>query len=267
MPMPTPDTDRAATLAGYQLRLPTYEGPLDVLLRLIERSQLAVEDVSLVRVTDQFLAFIASLRDAPPEVVADFTAVGARLAVLKSRSLLPRPVMADDELVPDDITGQLREYKQIRDAAARLAEVSAAGFHAYTSTTRGAIARPVAASAPTLGRHEPDQLVRSLRRRLGLAPRPDQLISQRRVVSLRDMVIRFSELVRRERTVGFGDVVAQYRTRTEVATAFLAVLILVRRQTLVAAQDGRFTDISLASTSRPPMTANGAAGPIDDTAG
>ena len=46
------------TLSNYQLRLPTYEGPLDVLLRLIERSQLAIEDVSLVTVTDQFLAFV-----------------------------------------------------------------------------------------------------------------------------------------------------------------------------------------------------------------
>ena len=251
-------------LAGYQLRLPTYEGPLDVLLRLVERSQLAVEDVSLVKVTDQFLAFIATLRDAPPEVVADFTAVGARLTVLKSRSLLPRPVMTDEELIPGDITEQLREYKRIRDAAARLGEVSAAGLHAYTPTTRGAILRPVAASAPAVGRHEPDQLVRSLRRRLGMMPKPDRFISQRRIVSLRDMVVRLSELVSGERIVGFRGVLAQYQTRTEVATAFLAVLILVRRQTLVAAQDGTFTDIALTSTGRHPMTPNGAAPSTDD---
>ena len=261
------DADRAAMFAGYQLRLPTYEGPLDVLLRLIERSQLAVEDVSLVRVTDQFLAFIATLRDAPPEIVADFTAVGARLAVLKSRSLLPRPATADDEVVPSDITEQLREYKRMRDAAGRLAQVHAAGLHAYSPTTRGAIAMPAMESTPALARHEPAQLVRSLRRRLAMVPKPERLIRQRRVVSLREMVIGLSDLISRERSVAFSHAIAPYRTRTEVATAFLGVLILIRRQTLVASQDGLFSDISLASTGWRPSNPNGAARlPGDDTA-
>ncbi len=260
------DADRAATLAGYQLRLPTYEGPLDVLLRLIERSQLAVEDVSLVKVTDQFLAFIATMRDAPPEIVADFTAVGARLAVLKSRSLLPRPVNTDEEAAPSDITEQLREYKRIKDASRQLGEVHAAGFQSYTSDSHGAIVRPVTEPAAMLARNEPEQLVRSLRRRLGMVPRPARFIRQRRIVSLRDVVNRLSALASRERTVRFSSAVDHYRTRSEVATAFLAVLILIRRQTLEASQDGLFADISLAFTGWHPTLPNGAAPLHDDDA-
>ncbi|MBX6342262.1 MAG: segregation/condensation protein A, partial [Thermomicrobiaceae bacterium] len=100
-------------LAGCQLRLPTFEGPLDVLLRLIERNQLAITDVSLVAVTDQFLAYMASLADAPPELLAEFTAVAARLLALKSRSLLPAPPAPETEEADADLAEQLIAYQAV----------------------------------------------------------------------------------------------------------------------------------------------------------
>src|SRR5688500_7437705 len=103
-------TADASLLPGYQLRLPTFEGPLDVLLRLIERDQLAIADVSLVAVTDQFLRYVESLGSAPAEVLAEFATVAARLILLKSRSLLPRPqVNAEHEADPDDLVKQLSD--------------------------------------------------------------------------------------------------------------------------------------------------------------
>ncbi len=74
-------------LDGYQLRLPNYEGPLDVLLRLIERNQLAVTDVSLVAVTDQFIEYVATQDMVPAEILADFTATAARLLVLERAAI------------------------------------------------------------------------------------------------------------------------------------------------------------------------------------
>lgn len=239
------DHERTNLLAGYQLRLPTYEGPLDVLLRLIERSQLAIEDLSLLRVTDQFLAFITGMRYAPPDIVADFAAVGARLALLKSRSLLPRPLADEEEDQQSDITVQLREYKQIKDAARKLGDVHAAGRHAYTSSNRGAILSPVSVQEPRLAPHEPELLIRSLRRRLSMVAKPSQLIRQRRIVNLRDVVDRISALTRGGSPVRFSTVVSACQARSEVATSFLAVLLLVRRQSLAASQDGLFADISL----------------------
>ena len=239
------DADRAVSFAGYQLRLPAYEGPLDVLLRLIERSRLAIEDVSLVKVTDQFIAFIATMHDAPLEIVADFTAIGARLTVLKSRSLLPRPVTIDEAIDESDITLRLRDYKRIKDAAERLGQAHAAGLHTYTAVNRGAIETPVASSVATLARNEPEQLLRSLRRRLSTLHRPARVIRQRRIVNLRDVVDRIATLVARERVVRFSRVIGDDTSRTGVATAFLAVLILIRRQALDASQDGLFTEISL----------------------
>ena len=113
------------TLADYQLRLPAFEGPLDLLLRLIEKAELPIAEVSLIAVTDQFLAHVRALGGIEPEALADFTAIGARLVLLKSRSLLPRPPAQDDEEEEDDLVARLREYQAAKQAAEILAQPSA----------------------------------------------------------------------------------------------------------------------------------------------
>ncbi len=232
-------------LSNYQLRLPAYEGPLDVLLRLIERSQLDIEDVSLVAVTSQFLHFVASLESAPTAVIAEFAAVGARLTVLKSRSLLPKPAVDTEDAEQSDLTHQLREYKRVKDLARHLGELHARGENAFGPPLGGTIGRPKAGKPTRLGLHDVSSLVTSLRRRLTTIPRQPAFIRRRRVVSLRDVVAQVAELVLRSPGVRFSRVVDGYVTRTDVATAFLAVLVLVRRESIDAAQGDLFGDIAL----------------------
>lgn len=238
-------SDGPPTLSEYQLRLPTYEGPLDVLLRLIERSQLAIEDVSLVAVTHQFLAFVEDLVEASPDVVAEFAAVGARLTVLKSRSLLPRPPASEEEIPVSDITDQLREYKRIKLLAAHLHEVYAAGIVSYPGVRGGAVERPQGVTTVKLAHQDASILLRSLRRRLSIVPRPPTIVRQQPLLSLRELVVHVGDCVDRLTQVRFSTVVQEYRGRTEVATAFLAVLVLVRRQSIAASQSDVFSEIEL----------------------
>lgn len=238
-------SDGPPTLSEYQLRLPAYEGPLDVLLRLIERSQLAIEDVSLVAVTHQFLAFVEGLIEASPDVVAEFTAVGARLTVLKSRSLLPRPPAAEEQIPESDLAQQLREYKRIKRLAAHLQDVHAAGTASYRGIVRGAVERPPGVAIITLATQDATNLLRSLRRRLSVVPRPATIVQQRPLVSLRELIVHVADCVDRLTRVRFSTVLQDYHGRTDVATAFLAVLVLVRRQSIAASQGEVFGDIEL----------------------
>lgn len=249
-----PSSDRGPlTLSDYQLRLPAYEGPLDVLLRLIERSRLAIEDVSLVAVTEPFLAFVDSLIEASPEVVAEFAAVGARLTLLKSRSLLPRANEPGDEPEPSDLTRQLREYQRVKRLAVRLQALSTGGTVAYAATGAGrAIVRPAAPAPVRLAEYDASSLVRALRRRLSALPRPATIVRQRPVVTLREVVAHVGDCLVRMRRVRFSTVTRDYETRTGVATAFLAVLVLVRRGTAAASQDFAFGDIDLEASASPP---------------
>ena len=82
----------------YQVRLPVFEGPLDLLLHLIEREKLDISTVSLALVTDQFLDYLQGIESVQAATLADFLAMAARLVWLKSRLLLPQPARPAEEM-------------------------------------------------------------------------------------------------------------------------------------------------------------------------
>lgn len=232
-------------LTNYQLQLPGYEGPLDVLLRLIERNQLEITDISLVAVTSQFLAHVGELNEAPAEVTASFATVGTRLAVLKSRSLLPKPTSVEEDDAPSDLTQQLLEYRRARDASAFLARRAEQNLRSY--------ARPLPVPVEPALRHTSERLidypasalVGALRRRLTVLPKSGRMIPARRVVSLRETLNRLLELTGIRQRVPFSQIVSPYVSRTEVATAFLGMLVLMRRAVISAEQSELFGEIHL----------------------
>src|SRR5918997_3651493 len=132
----------AATLDGYQFRLPSFEGPLDVLLRLIERDQLAISEISLLAVFDQFLAYLNTLEADAPDAIAEFVLVAGRLSVLKSRALLPRPAKPLEEPDEIELVQQLEVYRAVKAAAELLA--------VRQRTGSGAFARGEAVACPPI---------------------------------------------------------------------------------------------------------------------
>lgn len=228
---------------GYQLRLPTFEGPLDVLLRLIEREQLAISDVSLLVVTQQFLRHIAELATDDPAVVADFSAVASRLLVLKSRSLLPRPAVADEETV-GDLAVELIARRDVKRAANHLLHlqlVDRATFSRAVEADRGR-----GQLAPSrLAAHAPALLVGALRRRLTVSIPPPIALALWRVVTIGELIERTLRVVGPGRPARFDDLVRRCHDASEVRASFLAVLILARRGVIEAEQETLFGPIRL----------------------
>ena len=117
---------------GYQLTLPMFEGPLDLLLHLIEREELDITSIALVAVTDQYMQYLHASEQLNIDALADFIAIGARLLLLKSRALLPRTPeqIAEDDLeaeaIAEDLTAQLEEYRAFKNAASYLRELDEA---------------------------------------------------------------------------------------------------------------------------------------------
>lgn len=235
------------SLDQYQTRLPSFEGPLDLLLHLIERQKLDITEVSLVAVTDQFLDHIAGLEDRAPHIIAEFTSVGTRLTVLKSRWLLPRPPVVDEEESPDpdDLVEQLKAYQRLKKAAAELSSRMDDGYVAYAPGGTGPVIRHRKIGETRLANYEANVLLRMIRRRLAAVPRAVQSIRARRIVSIREMTDRILGAVSRLSHVSFRTVTESATTRTERATAFLAVLVLVRRRMINVDQDDLFGEIEL----------------------
>jgi segregation and condensation protein A len=243
------------SLNAYQLRLPVFEGPLDVLLRLIEREQLPISDISLLSVCDQFLAFTKTLEAAPAEVIAEFAVVAGRLSLLKSRSLLPRPTRVNEDPEEFDLVRQLDEYRALKHAAALLADRQRTGLGAYG---RGdGVAAPPPSTLP-LPPQSPSALARAMKRWLSRVPAQPVVVPTRAVVTLREMIARVAAALEREPAVPFEWLRATCASRQDTVVAFLAVLTLLRRQRVGVVQDELYGPITIL---RPEPDASGAHDP------
>lgn len=239
------------TLASYQLRLPSFEGPLDVLLGLIERERLEISDLSLVAVTDGFLSYIADLDDAPPVLLAEFAGVAARLLVLKSRAVLPRPAAVEADPEVDDLAQQLREYQRAKQAAESFRSLERSGMRTFARPAVTDLPPPkVVLVAPPVG-HLRRALIRTLAR-VRIEP---EVVALRRVVTIGEMLDRLRhQLTRIRDRARFQDMVGSH-DRDETVVGFIALLALWRRGEVHVEQDGLFADIHVAPASGATATA------------
>lgn len=232
------------TAFTYQLRLPSFEGPLDLLLRLIDREQLPITDISLVMVTDQFLVATREIGAQRPESIAEFAAVGARLVALKARSLLPRPDLEDEEDEQSDLVVQLIEYRAIKAAAQEFAAWDKLGAHAFAKGLQ-AVDLPGKPQDLPLANHEARQLARAISRRLVSNRTVTRLVAVRPMIPLRTMVSRLLDVLG-SRTLTFQRVATdQCADDHEVRALFLALLVLVRRNVIEAEQSEPFGPIAM----------------------
>ncbi|HUG17096.1 MAG TPA: segregation/condensation protein A [Thermomicrobiales bacterium] len=228
------------SLAGYQLRLPSFEGALDVLLSLIERERMEISNLSLVTVTDGFLAYIADMRDPPPAMLAEFAGIAARLLVLKSRSLLPRPDALEPETDVDDLAAQLRDYQQAKQSAEMLRDRHVSGVQTFSRGRRELEAPTRIVLVPPPLAHLHRALLRTLTR---ARPAPD-VVAMTPLVTISDMIDRFRSFLSRSRRTSFRDMVGSETRSTRIA-GFIALLTLWRRGEVHVRQDDLFGDIRI----------------------
>ena len=109
----------------YKVRLEIFEGPLDLLLYLIKRDEIDIYDISLERITGQYLEYLQAFKELNIDVAGEFVVMAANLIYLKSRSLLPADQQPPEEDVEEDdrrwdLIRQLIDYKKFKEAAAQL---------------------------------------------------------------------------------------------------------------------------------------------------
>ena len=117
----------------YSISVPVFSGPLDLLLRLIEREELDITQVSLTQVTDQYLQQISELREKRVEGLADFLVLAARLLLIKSQALLPKPpeIGITEIDTGEELANQLRMYKKFKVMSEWLAARQLQGLRTF----------------------------------------------------------------------------------------------------------------------------------------
>lgn len=229
---------------AYAVRLEQFEGPLELLLQLIEKEKLDITRVSLASVADQFLEYIAGQGDVPLSHLAQFLSVASRLLLLKSRALLPLLEFTEEEEQSiEDLEWQLREYRKFREISQKLGILF--------GQTQGAFVRDSFLGASvvfyppeTLSQ---DTLADAFRSVLGEIPLLEKLEQEtiREVVSLEEKMLELRTTLSSRMEMSFRQMTADVEDKLEVIVAFLAILELVKQRFVHAEQSEAFRDIAL----------------------
>lgn len=232
---------------GIQLTLPYFEGPLDLLLHLIERDELDITSVALVAVADQYLQILREQESINVDALADFIWIGARLLLIKSRALLPKPHLDDggdeEEDPADDLARQLMEYKLFKEAAGRLRGIEMSGVHSYPRIAPP----PELPPPPGLDGVTLDLLRQMVEAALTRTPAEKEHVQviHPHKFTVREKIDLLREMLAREGRVSFRGVIEACGTRMEIIVSFMAVLELIKSRVLEAVQDAAFADIAL----------------------
>jgi len=241
----------------YEVKLAVFEGPLDLLLHLIEREELDITRVSLAQVTDQYLEYIGLLEELTAEVLADFLLVAAKLLLIKSEALLPRPPRGpgeeEEEDVGDELARQLIEYKKFKEAALGLRQREETGLRAYVR-----VAPPPRLERPFGHKRSDGQdrpldleglsladLVEAVHRALDARPAlpPVSEVVTPFTVTVAEKMALIKEKLKRHKQVSFNCLLDQATSRAEIIVTLMAVLELIKLRGIVVQQERLFGEI------------------------
>ncbi|MGO8947024.1 MAG: segregation and condensation protein A [Ktedonobacterales bacterium] len=250
----TPAAEPSSVPPPYQVHLPGFEGPLALLLHLIERNQLEITTISLVTVTDQFIHYLRTW-DEPSFLpqLAEFVAMAARLLLIKSRSLLPAPPhweARSDESDPLEDAEQLRkhllEYKMAREIAEALRKRELAGLQTFARSSR-------LVDAEALIDWRAPQIVGV--NIAALAAVFQRVLTEKRLsqpeelplppVTIAEKIAEVERILNQDRHTTLEAVLQRASTRFIVVVMFLAVLELWHQARIIVTQEDLFGSIEI----------------------
>ena len=244
--------------ADYRIKLPIFEGPLDLLLFLIRKNELDIYDIPIESVTRQYIAVLHSMKQLDLEVAGDFFVMAATLMEIKSRMLLPRgeaaidPDGAEDGFDPRwELVHQLLQYKKFKEAATKLDELMA--------FQRDVLSRHVS----TLGAETADRPLKGVNRielwnvfNLVLRRLAEKLVIGEiddDQITVSDKMEELLVLTRTRKSFIFSELFPGRVTLRVLVATFLAMLELTRLRRLRLRQNEAFTDIICDAVEENPL--------------
>jgi len=233
---------------NYRVQTPVYEGPLDLLLNLIEHAELDITAVSLAMVTDQYLVYINGLEQINADEISAFLVIAAKLLQIKSEALLPRPPAREpgEEDLGTALVDQLKLYKRYKEIGGWMYERQDHNLRTYLRIAPPPKVEPkLDLSNLTL-----DKLVaaaeEAFRKEQEKKPLSDVIAAPR--VTIREKIDLITKTMNEMGRSTFRALLNQGASRLEVVVTFLAMLELVKRYRIQARQESLFSDIEIDRT-------------------
>ena len=240
----------------FSIKTDIYEGPLDLLLNLVEKRKLFINDISLSRVTDEYIQYVNSLAGSSLENRANFIVVASTLLLVKSKSLLPTlDLSSEEEESIEDLERRLKLLQKYRELMEPLRE----RFGATISFEKGSPSKFDALFTP----HESiskESLLEASQRVLLALPKKEKLekATIKNVVSLEKTIDTLTQRITSSLRMSFSDFSSKFsqsnskneaEVKVNVIVSFLAMLELVKQGIIDAQQDHNYGEIDMSSHS------------------
>jgi len=225
----------------FKVKLEKFEGPLYLLLQMIEKEEMEISEVSLANITDDFLEFIDKNKNIDSELLADFLIIATRLLYIKSKTILPE-VEADEEEI--DLADQLRMYKEFVEASQVIEGLIDKKRFTY-GRTKMVIPKREGFQPPS--NFSIDMLVSAFQ---SVIKRLEPFLALQRqniekVVSVQEKIEHIRDFLNTNRKIIFTDVAKGSTSRADVVVSFIAMLELIKQNIIKVHQKGVFDEITL----------------------
>lgn len=227
-------------------KIDKFEGPLGLLLQLIEREELDITEISLAKIADQYIEYIKQAKTLKPEELADFLVVAARLLLIKSRALLPF-LKGEEEEEIQEFEHQLRMYKEFLEAAKKIEVIiGKKRFSFAREFNRQAFLASANIFSPPKNLTAVDlaavfgEIIRSIK--------PQEKLEEKnleQIINIEDKILAIQQILLEKIKISFNHVLVGAKNKTEIIVSFLAMLELIKQRDITVVQGGLFEEIEI----------------------
>jgi len=231
---------------NMNFKIDKFEGPLGLLLQLIERQELDITEISLAKIADQYIEYIKNYKGIEPEELADFLVVAAKLLLIKSRALLPfLKGEAEEEI--EEFENQLRMYKEFLEAAKKIEVIiGKKRFSFAREFNRQAFLANANIFSPPKNLTAADlnavfsEIIKNIKPVIQLEEK-----NLEQIVNIEDKILIIQRILLEKIKISFNHILAGAKNKTEVIVSFLAMLELIKQRDITVVQGGLFEEIEI----------------------
>jgi len=226
---------------SYQVKLQQFEGPLPLLLELIEKEKLDITTVSLAQVADDFLGYLESGKDINLANLSEFLLVASQLILIKSKALLPFfEFTKEEEDDIEDLEARLREYRRFQKAAQWIGEEWMKQNVSFSKEESKLI--PIKTEMPDI---TVDDLFAMAMSVVEENEEEEQLMEEtlEKTVSLEEKITELRNSILKRSRISFNKTIQGAKNKVEVVVSFLAILEMLKQKFITVKQEGAFGDI------------------------
>lgn len=246
----------------YEVKLDIFQGPLDLLLHLIEKEEVDIYNIPIAIITEKYLDYLQTLQMLNLEVVGDFLVMAATLMQIKVKMLLPQTALDSEESIENNETDprwelaqKLIEYKKIKEASLSLQKLESSQSLVYTRSGGDFADKKITAVDDPLKNLSVWDLVDAFKIILdSLEEKPINSLPKQEV-SIKQRMTEIMDLINKEGQIFFQKVFSEVKTKLGLITCFLAVLELIRLHKISASQNTLFGEIILSIPEKVSNTA------------